>query len=87
MRVRLKLKQPYTWPSRNPNKPNSNQYGFIETIDTLAIGQIVTFENLHPYSNAGDLNTDHYKYFEGKSYKVSTFTNSKRETFYDLIEV
>ena len=82
-RVRLTLKQPYTWPSRNPEKPNQSDCNFIQTIDTLAIGQVVTFESLRPYSLAGDLNEDHYKYFEGRSYQVTMHQNG----FLNLIEI
>lgn len=82
MQVRLTLKKPYTWPSRDPEKPNANNCGFVNTIDTLVVGQIVTFESLHPYSLGGDLNENHYKYFEGRTYRVSRHQNG----FLNLIE-
>ena len=82
MRVRLTLKQPYTWPSRNPNKPNQNDYGFVETKQDLQLNQKIVFAELGATSNAGDLNPNHYKYFLGKNYLVTMDPNG----FYNLIE-
>lgn len=82
MQVRLTLKQPYTWPSRNPEKPNSNDCGFVQTNRNLSIGDVVVFEDLNPKSLAGDLNTDHYKYFRLKAYKVTRHQNG----FLNLVE-
>ena len=83
MRIRLTLKEAYTWASKYPDKPNQNDCGFINTNKALKIGQVVSFESLRPTSNAGDLNTDHYKYFQGKSYEVTKHQNG----FLNLIEV
>jgi hypothetical protein len=69
MRVRLKLKQPYTWPSRDPKKPSQGQVNFAQTRLTINLGDVVSFEDLQATSLAGDLNTNHYKHYEGRKYK------------------
>lgn len=69
MRVRLKLKEPYEWPSKDPENPNKNQIGFVITDWKGQIGDTVSFEALNPQSMAGDLNTDHYRFFAGKTFK------------------
>lgn len=87
MRVRLRLKQPYTWPSRNPNKPNTNNIGFVQTAHPkFLVGAKYRFEDLHPYSGGGDLNPDHYHYFEGRTFVV---TNTPPGMFmdFDLMEI
>ena len=69
MRIRLKLKNPYTWPSRNPDKPNVGQITFIQTNESLPdIGHIIEFRDLKPFIEGGDLNENHYKYYENKYY-------------------
>lgn len=83
MQVRLTLKTPYTWPSKYPDKPNSNDCGFIQTPWSFAIGDEVSFEQLNATSLAGDLNINHYKYFKGKTYRVTRHQNG----FLNLIEV
>jgi hypothetical protein len=81
-RVRLSLKEAYTWPSRDPKKPNSSDCNFIKTSKALIIGDVVSFEQLKAHSNPGDLNEDHYRFYQGKIYQVTVHANG----FFDLIE-
>ena len=81
-RVRLSLKEAYTWPSRDPKKPNSSDCNFVETSKALRIGDVVSFEQIKPFSYAGDLNEDHYRFYQGKVYRVTVHPNG----FFDLIE-
>ena len=85
MRIRIRLKQEYTYPSNDPKKPNKTDCGFVHTSLKLKIGQQVTFEDLNPQSNGGDLNTEHYKYFRGKVFKM-VFSDID-SVFVELLEV
>ena len=69
MTIRLQLKDEYEWPSRNPEKPNRNKIGFVQTDAVLPIGKRVIFEDLNATSEGGDLNPKHYKYFKGKEFE------------------
>jgi len=70
MTVDIFLKVPYTWG--NPDKKLcSNDQGQVCTDVDLVVGQLLSFEDLAAFSLAGQLNTDHYQYFSGRSYKVA----------------
>ena len=90
MTVDLFLKVPYTYG--NPDKKLwSNDQGQVCTDADLTPGKIVSFEYLLPTSLAGQLNTDHYQYFSGRSFRVgrSRFT-SPAAIFrgrFDLVEI
>lgn len=80
--VRLQLISPY-----NYGKGYSNSIGFVRTIALLGIGQVFKFEDLHPYSLGGDLNVDHYKHFEGKTFKVTSTMATRVRNGWEAIEI
>ncbi len=85
MRVRLKFKEAYTWPSRDPQNPNKNTIGFIQTEVFVPMGGTIVFEDFYPDSYGGDLNVDHYKYFMGRRFQRVEPPNSYIK--YEFVEL
>ena len=69
MQVKLILKEAYTLTASISKRQWSNDCGFVQTFALLPIGAIISFEDLRCYSNAGDLSTNHYKYFAGRLFR------------------
>lgn len=82
-RVRLVLKDDYTTPE-GKLIPNS-RYNFVNTTIMIERGKTYTFDDLAPYSIAGDLTEKHYHYFEGVRFKAQISSTSVCQ--FDLIEV
>ena len=68
--IRLLLKTPLTWPSKNPKKPHKMEVGLV-TINKKRLpfmGQTVSFEDLKPFSNPGDTAEYLYPQLKGRRF-------------------
>lgn len=86
--IKIWLNEPYTWG--NPEKLCSSNCNFIRSNKPVKYGQIVTFEEMDPYSEAGELNVDHYQYYAKRSYEVKPSSAIAGVTWpwsYDLVEI
>ncbi len=68
IRIRLTLKEPYYWGQ--PDNLCEGQVTFVKSLAAtgIGIGNEVCFRELYPFSESGDLNDDHYKYYDGRRF-------------------
>jgi len=80
---RTSINKSYTW---GKNQEHSSNISTITSHRKIEIGETVTWEELNPFSIAGDLNEDFYKYYKGKTYiRVAQSKGTKFK--YNLKEV